>query len=84
MTEIRAKFCSLIQLDYIYNMEKLEKEQIQDWIKKIIESSNNTFHFEAVDRLIILFYEKYLDGSMRTDLQEKREKKWNQVHDILI
>lgn len=65
-------------------MEKLEKEQIQDWIKKIIESSNNTFHFEAVDRLIILFYEKYLDGSMRTDLQEKRETKWNQVHDILI
>ena len=81
LTEKREKFCSLIQLTYICDMEKLE---IYDWIKKIIGSSNNTFHFEAVDRLIILFYEKYLDGALRTELQEQREKKWNEVHDILI
>lgn len=62
----------------------MEKLEIYDWIKKIIESSNNTFHFEAVDRLIVLFYEKYLDGDLRTDLQQKRENKWNEVHNILL
>jgi len=62
----------------------MEKLEIYDWIIKIIESSNNTFHFEAVDRLIVLFYEKFLDSELRVDLQEKREKKWNKVHDILI
>lgn len=81
LTEKREKFCSLIQLAYICIMEKLE---IYDWIIKIIESSNNTFHFEAVDRLIVLFYEKFLDSELRVDLQEKREKKWNKVHDVLI
>ena len=81
LTEKREKFCSLIQLTYICIMEKLE---IYDWIIKIIESSNNTFHFEAVDRLIVLFYEKFLDSELRVDLQEKREKKWNKVHDVLI
>jgi hypothetical protein len=62
----------------------MEKLEIYDWIIKIIESSNNTFHFEAVDRLIVLFYEKFLDSELRVDLQEKREKKWNKVHDVLI
>ena len=62
----------------------MEKLEIYDWISKIIESSNNTFHFEAVDRLIVLFYEKYLDGELRTDLQQKRENKWNEIHNILL
>jgi hypothetical protein len=64
-------------------METKEKNLIFEWIKKIIDSSNNTFHFEGVDRLIELFYEKYLDGELRTELHTLRQTKWYDVHDIL-
>lgn len=81
LTEKREKFCSLIQLTYICIMEKIE---IHDWIVKIIQSSNNTFHFEAVDKLIILFTEKFQDLDLSLELSKKREIRWNEIHDILI
>jgi hypothetical protein len=62
----------------------MDKQNIYDWIKKIIETCNNDFHFESVDRLIELFYEKYLDGEMRTELNIVRQNKWNEIHNILI
>lgn len=65
-------------------MEKTEKDSIFDWISKIIESSNNTFHFEAVDRLIDLFYEKFQDDKAKTELYVYRQTKWESIHDILI
>lgn len=65
-------------------MEKTEKDFIFDWISKIIESSNNTFHFEAVDRLIDLFYEKFQDDKAKTELYVYRQTKWESIHDILI
>lgn len=62
----------------------MDKQNIYDWIKKIIETCNNDFHFESVDRLIELFYEKYLDGEMRSELNIVRQNKWNEIHNILI
>ena len=59
-------------------------EQIYDWIKRIIETCTNNFHFEAVDRLIELFYEKYQDEKRRTELEHLRTIKWNEIHNILI
>jgi hypothetical protein len=65
-------------------MEKTEKDSIFDWISKIIESSNNTFHFEAVDRLIDLYFEKFQDDKAKTELFVLRQTKWESIHDILI
>jgi len=59
-------------------------EQIYDWITRIIDTCNNNFHFEAVDRLIDLFYEKYQDEKRKTQLEHSRTKKWNEIHNILI
>lgn len=55
-----------------------------EWISKIIESCNNDFHFNAVDILIELFWQKHLDGDLRTQLMILRENKWNEIHSILI
>ena len=65
-------------------MEKTEKDSIFEWISKIIESSNNTFHFEAVDRLIDLYFEKFQDDKAKTELFVLRQTKWESIHDILI
>ena len=62
----------------------MEQQNIYEWIKKIIETCNNTFHFEGVDRLIELYYEKYQDETSKDTLQILRQSKWNQIHDILI
>ena len=62
----------------------MDKKNIYDWIIRIIETCNNDFHFEAVDKLIDFFYQKYLDGEMRTELNILRQNKWNEIHSILI
>jgi hypothetical protein len=61
----------------------MEKQNIYNWITRIIETCNNDFHFESVDKLVELFYEKFLDGELRTDLQIKRQYKWDEIHSIL-
>lgn len=59
-------------------------EQIYDWISRIIETCNNDFHFEAVDRLIDLFYEKFQDEKRKTELEHLRIIKWNEIHSVLV
>jgi len=59
-------------------------EHIYEWITRIIETCNNDFHFEAIDRLIELFYEKYQDEKRKIELEQLRTKKWNEIHNILI
>ena len=59
-------------------------EQIYDWISRIIETCNNDFHFEAVDRLIDLFNEKFQDEKRKTELEHLRIIKWNEIHSVLV
>lgn len=59
-------------------------EQSYEWITRIIETCNNNFHFEAVDRLIDLFYEKYKDEKRKTELEHLRIIKWNEIHGVLV
>jgi len=59
-------------------------EHIYEWITRIIETCNNDFHFEAIDKLIDLFYEKYQDEKRKIELEQLRTKKWNEIHSILI
>ena len=59
-------------------------EHIYDWIIRIIDTCNNDFHFEAVDKLIELFYEKCQDEKRKIELEQLITKKWNEIHSILI
>ncbi len=61
----------------------MDKNNIYEWIVKIIQTCNNNFHFEAVDKLIELFYEKENDEQLKIELQILRQQKWNEIHNIL-
>ena len=61
----------------------MDKNNIYEWIVKIIQTCNNNFHFEAVDKLIELFYEKENDEELKVQLQILRQQKWNEIHNIL-
>jgi hypothetical protein len=61
-----------------------EAEQTYNWICDIIKSCSNTFHFEAVDRIIGLFEAKYGEGELTTNLKLLKTAKWNSVHMILV
>lgn len=56
---------------------------IFEWISKIIETCNQDFHFEAVDRLISLYYEREKDKVKRDELEMLKIQKWNSIHNIL-
>jgi hypothetical protein len=53
----------------------MDKIGIHNWLLKIIETCNNDFHFEAVDKLIELFYEKEKDESLTDELKIARTNK---------
>ena len=61
----------------------MDKIGIYNWLLKIIETCNNDFHFEAVDKLIELFFEKEKDQLLTDDLKLARIQKWNEIHHIL-
>ena len=63
-------------------MEK-RVESIYDWVCRIIDTCSNDFHFEAVDRLIELFYEREKDEGKKLELEIRKKDKWNQIHFIL-
>lgn len=64
-------------------MENENRRNLFDWISRIIETCNNDFHFEGVDNLIELFFEKTKDDDKRTELRLLRQRKWNDMHNIL-
>jgi hypothetical protein len=59
------------------------KYNIYDWIAKIIETCNNAFHFESVDKLIDLFESRFSDFELGNDLKLQRIRKWNEIHNVL-
>jgi hypothetical protein len=58
--------------------------EVYDWIVKIINTCNDDFHFDCVDKLIDLFYVRFGDADKRDDLIMIRNQKWNETHAILI
>jgi hypothetical protein len=54
-----------------------------DWIARIIETSNNDFHFEAIDRLIELHYQNFKSDEMKIGLEALKNLKWNEIHYVL-
>ena len=54
------------------------------WVRAIIQSGNNDFHFEVIDNLITLFISKYPDASeAEMELIAVRWETWNRLHVIL-
>lgn len=58
-------------------------QEVFNWIVKIIETCNNDFHFEGIDKLIDLFYDKYKNDKLTDELKLARIRMWNKIHDIL-
>jgi len=59
------------------------KQNLYDWILKIIDSCRDDFHFEGVDRIIELFNDKFKDENLNFELKMKRTDKWNEIHTII-
>ena len=58
-------------------------ETIYDWVAKIISTCTHDFHFEAVDKLIDLYYEREKDEAKQTELKMLKKIKWDEIHNIL-
>lgn len=54
-----------------------------EWISKIIDTCYYDVHFEAVDRLIALYFEREKDDDKRDELELLKVQKWNEIHMIL-
>lgn len=62
-------------------MEKIDT--IYDWVSRIIATCTHDFHFEAVDRLIDLYFEREKDEAKQTELKMLKKIKWDEIHNIL-
>jgi hypothetical protein len=60
-----------------------DKEKSFDWIVRVLNTCTSTFHFEAIENLIVLFYQKYNDQALRVELDLLKARKWNEVHQVL-
>jgi hypothetical protein len=56
---------------------------IFNWILAIINSCTDDFHFEAVDKLIEIFFTKFNDDALTDELKTMRAIKWNDIHGII-
>lgn len=57
--------------------------EIFDWIQKIIATCAHDFHFEAVDKLIMLYQQRFDNEKNVVELKKMRQDKWNEIHVIL-
>lgn len=58
--------------------------EIFEWISRIISTSNNDFHFDAIDKLIELHYVNFQNEELKIQLLELKTQKWNDIHTILV
>ena len=54
-----------------------------EWISKIIDTCHHDVHFEAVDRLIALYFEREKDDAKKDELELLKVQKWNDIHMII-
>jgi hypothetical protein len=60
-----------------------QQNSIYDWVARIIATSNNSFHFDAVDKLIDLYFERERDEAKHVELKILKKIRWDEVHNIL-
>lgn len=61
----------------------MQNDSIYEWVARIIATSNNSFHFDAVDKLIDLYYERERDEAKHTELKLLKKHRWDEIHNIL-
>lgn len=54
-----------------------------EWIQRVIYSCRDTFQINCAMRLIELFYEKYKDETLTTELKLAHTYQYNSIHQIL-
>jgi hypothetical protein len=54
-----------------------------EWIKRVIDSCNNTIHFEYAQVLVDLFKEKCTDESEKLEIQDYYNIAFNEVHFVI-
>lgn len=55
-------------------------QDIFQWIANIIQTCNNDFHFDSVDKLIDLYYQRDKDEQKVIELKLLRKAKWDEIH----
>jgi hypothetical protein len=90
---IRAKVVSLNtastnQFIRTMNESLIEKEKRQgnstmEWLKRVIDSCNNTIHFEYAQVLVDLFKEKSNDELEKLEIQDYYNIAFNEVHFVI-
>jgi len=58
-------------------------KEIQTWIKRIIDSCDNTFHFEGAQVIINKFKEICKKESEWVEVQDYFNEKYNTMHGII-
>ena len=54
-----------------------------EWICRIIDTCTNQFHFDAVERLVSLYYNNFKDVEGTYKLEMIAAQKYNAIHNIL-
>ena len=57
--------------------------EIKNWLKKIIDSCDNTFHFEGAQILIKKFKEISTNENDLIEVQDDYNVKYNKVHGVI-
>lgn len=60
-----------------------DRTDLFGWVAKIIDTCCHDFHFECIDKLIELYYEREKDEAKRDELELMKVRKWNEIHVIL-
>lgn len=58
-------------------------DEIFEWICKIIDSASHGFHFDSINRIIELYFERNGDQEKKLELLLLMQKKWNEIHFII-
>lgn len=77
---IRTMNESLVQRD---NKKQYNHTHTMEWIKRVIDSCNNTIHFDYAQVLVDLFKEKCTDEVEKIEIQDYFNVAFNEVHFVI-
>ena len=63
--------------------EKKHSNSTMEWLKRVIDSCNNTIHFEYAQVLVDLFKEKSNDELEKLEIQDYYNIAFNEVHFVI-
>jgi len=67
----------------IHGEERKQDNNTMEWLKRVIDSCNNTIHFEYAQVLVDLFKEKSNDEMEKLEIQDYYNIAFNEVHFVI-